>query len=127
MLTEDVAEYLEDQSFGTVGTDIFIGDYTDTPDDQISVVSYTGTGPEVVTRIEYPGLQINVRSADFSTGEETMNEIYAAFHQLTHTTLNSTFYPRFDATGSPIYLGRDAVRRHMFTCSFAVTKFITED
>lgn len=126
-VAKEIAEYLEDQSIGTVGTDIFVGRFYEATDDQVKVVDTAGLSPEPVVEYHYPGFQIEVRNLVYATGETKANAIFDLLHQLFHTTIESQVYERIDATASPTYIGMDEGERHHFVINFVAFKKIAQE
>ena len=124
---DDIAEYLEDQTLGTVGTNIFAGKMPPTPDLAISLFNYAGQPPDVVADdYETQGLQIKVRGATLLAGWDAalvkINSIYKALHGLTNATIESKSYHYIYATGSPMQMGFDELERPLFAVNFMVIK-----
>lgn len=123
-LPKDIAEYLEDQAIGTVGTNIFVGHMPDSPDVCIAVYPYAGEPAPVEWEGEFPRVQIRVRDDDYATGWATSYAIFEALHQLTETTIETELYHYIEALGSPEQIGRDNKNRINFVLNFRVTKTI---
>ena len=124
-MPKDIAEYLEDQSVGTVGTNIFVGQMPDAPDECIAVMIYGGTAPDEVTEdMESPGLQVLIRCAkdDFADGLTLAYSVFNALHGVTDTTIESTYYYRISANQSPAQMGVDGNDRPLFVINFTVLK-----
>ena len=126
MIADELAEYLEDNSHGTVGTNIFVGQMTDTPMNQVVVMPTAGMAPTAVVDYQYAGVQITIRNSSFETGYTKAQAIFDLFHALTATTIESQFYNRIDALGSPAYLGQDENYNHRFTLNLIVFKAIAQ-
>ena len=127
-MVNDIAEELEDDGVGTVGTNIFCGKMPDAPDICIAVSQYGGQPiDEVSEDMEYPGLQIIVRGAkDGYAAAMTMAEaVRQSIHGITDTTLTSTYYYRISANHSPAQLGFDGNDRPLFVINFSVIKEVT--
>ncbi len=76
----DIGQYLQQQQVGTVGEDIFIGYFPETPDDCITLLETEGLNvtPGVGTGTETPGLQVTARWKDvYSAAENKLNAIHA--------------------------------------------------
>lgn len=112
MMAQDVAEYLEDQSIGTIGTSIFVGYMPDAPAKCLTVYEYAGMEPErthdgrVVRR---PGLQIRARGSvngDFSEVRAMLQSAEDVLDVLTNQSIEGTFYRSIRAAQSVTPLGR---------------------
>lgn len=123
-MANDVAEYLEDQTVGTVGTDIFVGMMPDTTNNCIAVYEYSGEPPENVGYVEHPRLSIKVRNATYSNGMGKARNILYKLHTLNNTTLESHTYLYVRAVGSINALGRDAENRAIFSIDFIASKIM---
>ena len=127
-MVDDISEYLVTQGHATaVGTDIFIGEFQDDPDDQIVLTPTQGMPPDSTTALEIPGLQIRVRNSSFSDGFDKVNDIYNELHKTVDTTISGTRYQWIEAQGSPSYLGlagpdSEGNPRYMFVCNFLLYK-----
>ena len=121
-LLEDVAEYLEDATIGTVGTDIFINQMPDGVDNCISLHATRGKPPEIVWDAEFPGLFIRVRNTDPAASNAKANDVMMALHKLTNVTMEITPYYFITADGSPEGLGMDDKKRYIYTVQFSVIK-----
>jgi hypothetical protein len=104
-------------SWSAVGTDVFIGNLPDTPDDCCKVSPTTGRPPTLTTEMEIPGIQVIIRDTVFADAYKGANNLYKYMHQkclpeITGTTRNIYF---IEVTGAPIYLGQDQKQRHLFS------------
>lgn len=124
MLAKDIAEYLEDQSVGTVGSDIFIGIMPDTTSNCIAIFEYAGNPPENVGHIENPRLTIRVRNATYANGQAKARDVLYKLHTLSNTTIESHSYLYIRAVGSINALGRDAENRVIFSIDFIASKIM---
>lgn len=81
-----LAQYLQDEGYGTVGSGIFKYRMPPTPDNCICV--YPAGGPEGLRYIDinYPTLQVRVRNVHPASGYNILQSIHNTLHGL-HTTL----------------------------------------
>lgn len=81
-MISEIAEYLEDQSIGVVGTNIFYSDLPDISSDfMIAVFDRIGTKPNVdIPEIKSPMFQIFIRSKDYATGKAKLDAIRESLH-----------------------------------------------
>ena len=120
---EDVAQFLEDQGAGTVGTDIFINFIPSSPPSTaFAMVNDTGgfdPQPSVVIA-EQTTVQVIVKGAvDDPQGARLLAQ--TILQDLRHSTFTSaagTFYDRLFQQGSLINLGDDENRRPQFGLNF---------
>lgn len=126
MMADDVAEYLEDQAVGTVGTSIFVGHMPDAPSDCIAVIQSGGESPEMAGpisgQIERPRLIVRVRNTSYASGASKANDVLKALHTAGEVSLSGHRYLFIRAVGSVNQLGRDHENRSLFSLDFVVTK-----
>jgi len=126
MMADDVAEYLEDQAVGTVGTSIFVGHMPDAPADCIAVIQSGGESPEMAGpisgQIERPRLIVRVRNTSYASGASKANDVLKALHTAGEVSLSGHRYLFIRAVGSVNQLGRDHENRSLFSLDFVVTK-----
>lgn len=126
MMADDVADYLEAQGIGTVGTDIFIGHMPDSPANCIAVIQSGGEPPELVgqinDQIERPRLVVRVRNTSYASGAAKANSVLKALHTAGEVSLNGHRYLFIRAVGSVNQLGRDHELRSLFSVEFVVIK-----
>lgn len=112
MMLQDIAEYLEDLSIGTVGTSIFVGYMPDAPAACIALYEYAGMRPLITHdgHIVYrPGLQVVVRGAvneELSAVRTVLQNVENAIGNITNATIEGTFYRRISAAQSVSPMGR---------------------
>ena len=121
MLAE-IGAYLATKSVGTVGTDIFLGQMPDQPDNCIALFEYAGSPPDLHWNGEYPGLQVRVRNKSYAAARSKIREVMAALHGLHEQTLSGTRYLLIKARGSPEILKRDASNRIELVLNFEIIK-----
>jgi len=126
MMADDVANYLETLTIGTVGTDIFVGHMPDAPADCIAVIQSGGESPEMAGpisgQIERPRLIVRVRNASYASGASKANDVLKALHTAGEVSLGGHRYLYIRAVGSVNQLGRDHELRSLFSVDFVVTK-----
>ena len=125
MIDTDIATYLSTStSTWTLGTNIFAGNMPYTPNTCCSVTQTQGLPPQKTTDMEFPGFQVKVRAAAYTTAQSLINDIFDALHRLTNTTMSGRVYYWIEAQGGPSYLGRDQANRALFSCNFIANKII---
>jgi hypothetical protein len=125
VILEALGDYLQTNSIGTLGTNIFLGKMPATPDYCICLYEYEGMGPEETFGsagydIDKPRIQIVVRGTrdDYPTarnGAKTIRDLLAA---LTDVTISSTKVLRVASLGSTIPLGLDDKDRPRISANF---------
>lgn len=121
MLIDDIADFLEDEGIGTVGTDIFVGH---SPDDEdvsqniISVIDTGGTTPDPYLPTHEPTFQVFVRNTSFLNGKNKLEAVRSALHRTGDTTIGSTKFMFILAISEGGSLGKDEVGRELFSINF---------
>jgi len=121
----DIATYLAQQGFGTLGSTIFVNDKPASPDALIAVFGYAGQSPERThdtPGIAKPGVQIWVRAAINGAGQarNQIENICTALDGITNTTINGTFFVGINAIQSgPTPLGKDENNRAEYSWNFS--------
>lgn len=118
MIAEEIADKLETEGLGTVGTDIFIGHLPDTPNNAVVVIDTFGDAPDPSLPIENPRFQVLVRNTAYSTGRAKLDAIMTALHKLANVTLGSTYVYAVLANSGGGHIGRDEAGRDEFSMNF---------
>lgn len=120
MIINSLAEYLEDNSIGTVGTDIFIGELPLDINDCISLVYVASPDPDKSIPYFVQTIDVRARFTGYAEGYAKLKEVLNLLHRAEN----------YGITGYYIYLSysqsmivdndRDSERRHLFqlTLSF---------
>lgn len=108
----DIVNYLADNGYGTLGSDLFLG-YMPDQQNAVVVMETGGQGPYLdygddADQIR-PSFQVLVRNSNYITGVEKAVDIRSLLMALSNTTINTTTYLYIRATGDVAYLGRKAV------------------
>jgi hypothetical protein len=127
---EAIAKRLADQSVGTIGSTIYIGNLPETPAACIAVYSDSGAagvevfGSTYADTIDQPTFRVTVRAArgTYATGLVKARAVETAltFSNLTLTAANgnSTYFLSCKPAGSVQYSGVDAHENPVFNLSF---------
>jgi hypothetical protein len=121
-MLEDIGTYMQINSLGTVGTDLFLGLMPDEPDNCTALFEYAGSPPDLHWQGEYPGLQVRVRNSSYQAGRAVIESIYDLLHGIFDTDLSGTKYLLIKAQGSPEVLKRDHNNRIEWFNNFAIIK-----
>lgn len=128
---DDVAAYLVAQSHASaVGTDIFVNQLPDTPDEAISVYDTPGLesdqafndGSAGEAVLIHPAVQVRKRHTD---GDDAMDDALGIFNELDglgKATLNSVDYEYIKANHMPYLLEIDEKRRPVVVCNYQLTR-----
>jgi hypothetical protein len=109
----ELAEYLEDQSVGTVGADLFAGTMPAGVVNAIGITQYPGAPPELTCgsdgwTMEVSRLQVRVRNADEATALSKAKDAAEALTKVANQTIESVRYRAVTVLQSPGLLERDA-------------------
>ena len=124
--SKDIADMLADKSSLalTFGTDLFVSNLPDSPDDCVAVYDAPGDSPEQGSDIYRPGIQIQVRGASDSYSD-TWSEAFNIREELDgkyNVTKNGSCYIGIFAVGEIIPLGRDRHNRPVFSMNFRLIR-----
>jgi hypothetical protein len=117
----DVATLLNDNALGTLGTDLFGGEWG-TPDAQTLVLDGAGTPSDLKELYEQPSVQILVRGER----QEAAHMVYTKakvisdflLSQSECVTINATDYKGFEQGSNIAALGKDENERHIYSMNF---------
>jgi len=114
---DDIAQYLQDNSIGTLATNIFKAYFPDKPDACIAILDTGGFEPDVYLPTGDPTFQIYVRSVDYTTGKAKVDAIVALLHRKTNSQLVSdgVYFYYIKLMGEPVHVGRDSNERDEFS------------
>lgn len=125
MILEALGDYLQTNSIGTLGTNIFLGKMPSSPDYCICLYEYEGMAPAESFGgspydIEMPRIQVVVRGArdDYPTARDGAKTIKDLLADLTDVTISSTKVLRVASLGSTIPLGLDDKDRPRIAANF---------
>lgn len=125
---EAVGSYLQTNSQGTLGTNMFYGRMPDAPDVCIAIYEYEGQPPmenfgASAFSLEMPRVQVVCRAAreDYPTARDKAVTIRALLAAMTEVTVGSTRILRVQSLGSVVPLGFDTNDRPKFAINFQVT------
>lgn len=124
MLSKQIALYLQSQSLGTVGTDLFYGFLPPSPDTLTTIFDTGGEQGMMKLGYDYPTIQVRTRAAQGAASVETAYNRLAAIYNVLHglhgiTLTDGTLV--VDSTGlqsAPITIGKDEETRAEFTLNF---------
>lgn len=119
-VAKEIAEYLEDSSIGTVGTDIFVDMLPDLANDVIMIYSTGGQVPDIDLPIGSPNFEVLVRSNSAETAYAKITSIVNLLHQKYNITLvtGGNYYYSILLLGEINALGRDEKGRIEYSVNF---------
>jgi len=121
-----LAAYLEAQSLGTRGTNLFIGSLPDVDGLGIVLTQYGGEVIETQSTgiaINQPSLQVRVHgdAEDYNTPLVRITAIQTALTTISNQTLSGIYFLRVRPITSIIALGQGENLDYEFTCNFEVS------
>ncbi len=130
MLLHEIAAYLESQSVGTRGTDLFTGFMPDTPNEIVVVYENPGSPPsrvhsKVGTSLEHPQIAVWARGTpdgDYDGPRQKAQDAYNALALIVNSTLSAVLYLDVMPLQQPFLLERDDNQRAIIGFNAAVTK-----
>jgi Bacteriophage minor capsid protein len=125
VILEALGDYLQTNSIGTLGTNIFLGKMPASPDYCITLYEYEGMAPDetfgsAAYNIDKPRIQVVVRGArdDYPTARNGAKTIKDLLSALTDVTISSTKVLRVASLGAFIPLGLDDKDRPRIAANF---------
>ena len=128
--SEDIKDFLEDEgsALGLVlGTNLFVGEMPETPDECVAVFDSGGEDPEHDYEYRRPTVQVRIRSekGGQQAGWTLANEIYNLLKAQHNVEKNSTQYVGIWAQGDILSLGKDAIGRFQFSTNYRINRTTT--
>ena len=117
-IIDDIAQYLVDNSIGTIGTNIFKSYMPDSVDTGLSVLDTGGPQPDKELPTKSPTFQIFIRGADYITGRAKLDAVRTALHQIKNTTIGNTFFYYILAQSEGGHIGRNERGLDEFSINF---------
>lgn len=125
MILEALGDYLQTNSIGTLGTNIFLGKMPESPDYCVCLYEYEGMAPMQSFGgnpydVDMPRIQVVVRGArdDYPTARDGAKSIKDILSDITDVTISSTKVLRVASLGSTIPLGLDDKDRPRIAANF---------
>lgn len=116
-ILDAIAEYLEDEGVGTMGTTIFKGELPYDQDDCISLQFSPSANPNKAIPYYEQTVDIWARYKLFDTGRDKLQSIMDLLHRTENYDLDGHHVYLSYALGMIDDLGRDVERRHLFKFS----------
>lgn len=127
----EIADYLDSEGVGTVGTDLFVGSLPPDPDDCVAVLGLTSNPIGVqrdVADLQFPRFQVITRNTDYEGASAALQAVRGALHGILSLNLpvgvniTTQQYIRLlrchaDQEGGPI--GSDDQGRYEFSINFS--------
>lgn len=119
-VVNDIADYLEDEGLGTVGTDIFVGNQPETPVNCITVFDTGGQKPSIDIPTKRPTFEVLVRATDYATGKDLIDSVRTLLHNKYNETLvvDGNYFFSINAVAEAGHLGKDELGNDEFSINF---------
>jgi hypothetical protein len=117
-LIDDIATYLQTNSVGTVGTDIFKSYVPDAANALVAVIDTGGMKPDIYIPTKEPTFQVFIRAATYSAGKTKLATIRSLLHQVQGSTIGSTYFYFIHAISEGGHLGRNERGLDEFSINF---------
>jgi hypothetical protein len=114
MILEKLADYLDDNAVGTLGTDIFLGELPLDKSDIISLVYVQSPEPDKSVPYYTQLIDVWARYSKFDDGYGKLQEIFDLLHRSENYQIEGYHIYLSYASGMIQDLDRDAERRHLF-------------
>lgn len=116
-MIDSLADYLQDNGFGTVATDIFIDELPLDIPDCIAVINSTSPTPDKAIPYYTQNVDIWARYTSHAQGRLKLQDIMDNLHQKEHYTIDGFLVYLSYANGMIESMGVDSQRRHLFKLS----------
>lgn len=124
-ILESIGDYLVTNSYGTLGTNIFLQVMPETPDSCISVYENSGSSPAFTMGaggivIDYPMLQIVCRAGreDYPAARDVAENIRNLLASVVDVTISSVKIMRIEPMGSVNFVGVDNKYRPLVSVNY---------
>ena len=126
--SEDLKDFIELSSTGldfTFGTNMFIGDMPDKPDNCITLYDTGGPAPQANYDYYKPTVQILIRGdiQGYQNAWDQANSLSNALHGVAGETVNSTYYSQILASSDLMFVGKDDSNRPIFSINFEIHRY----
>lgn len=117
---DDIADFLEDNSIGTVGTDIFVGQQPDSPANCVTVLDTGGQRPDIDLPTKRPTFQVLVRNTNYANGAAKLLAIRNLLHNKYNATLvgGGNYFYSINAISEGGHIGQDDIGNDEFSMNF---------
>lgn len=115
---DDIAQYLVDNSIGTIGTDIFKSYLPDGANAGLAVLDTGGPMPDKELPTKSPTFQVFIRAATYTAGRSKLDSVRSALHQIKNTTIGNTYFYYVLAQSEGGHIGRNERGQDEFSINF---------
>jgi hypothetical protein len=106
-MLDDIARYLQDNSVGTVGTNIFKSYVPKTPDNLVAVIDTGGPEQDPDIPHEFATFQVFVRNSNYQLGRAKVDAVMDALHITRNRTIGTHYYYYILAVSRGGHIGRN--------------------
>lgn len=117
-LVSDVAIYLQTESIGTLGTNLFYSYLPANVEAGVVVLDTGGPQPDPYLPTKEPTFQVLVRAASYDAGKTKLDAVRTALHQVVNETIGSTYFYFILAMSEGGHIGLDESGRDLFSINF---------
>jgi hypothetical protein len=116
----EIAQYIEEQEYGTLGTDLFVDTLPDVSRDVIAVFNTGGSTPDIDLPIGSPNFEVLIRGESAGTIYGKLSTIVEDLHQTYNEVLvtGGNHYYSILLSGEINTLGRDDKGRMEYSANF---------
>jgi len=114
---DNLAKYLEDNTIGTLRTNLFKAYLPDKPNNVVVVYDTGGFEPDVYLPTGLPTFQIFVRNENYTNGKAKVDAIVALVKSKANLQLVSggVYFYYLTLMSEPVHIGRDKTERDEFS------------
>jgi len=120
----DIVNYLQTNSIGTSGTDIFLYGFSKSVKNCIAVMSAPGLGDKSTASgdmtLYRPELDIRVRNSSGSTAKTKATAIHALLNLKTNFTTGNTKFKRIQAISEPFQVSKSETEGTIYSVNFSL-------
>lgn len=121
---DDIANYLQTNNIGTLGTNIFISGFDKRIPNCITLFNQPGQY-DIVTLsndqvMHRPEFGVRVRNLDDVTAESKAIDIYLLLNLLSNCIIGSTRFKKITAVSPPFFLEKDDNDRYVYSINFSL-------
>lgn len=124
-ILEAVGTFLQQQSFGTLGQNIFLSILPESPDACVAVLEYQGVPPMFTLgtggiQVDRPSVQLQVRAGrdDYLAARDKANNMRILLSTIANQTIDGLRILRIEPSGSVLPVGVDDNHRPLITVNF---------
>lgn len=127
MTENELADYLQTGSFGTVNVDLFYDHFPPDPDVATCVMGYSGAPDEPDgqdIRLEFPRFQVMTRGVRGDSNGPKLRalQVRAYLVRVVDQPIGGVHYASISSLGPPFAQGEDEQFRHVWSVNFEIMK-----